>query len=212
MSDAPLYCLPPSTEDTRSFIRAGALAMIASPGQGNSIEDAYHRICFDNGVYTGRYPGDERYLAWLGKHRRHAERCLFAVAPDVVGNHFATRTRSRDMLRRIRDLGLPVAYAAQNFMDLDAWDLWDEIDCLFIAGDDEWKLGPAAANLAAVASSLGKWVHMGRVNSFSRFHYARLIGCDSVDGTHLTYAPDVSLAEILSWIRKSDLHTQALSL
>lgn len=210
MSDVPLYCVPPSTEETRAFIRAGVLGMIATPGQGNRVEESYPLFCVDNGVFTGKYPGDEEYLAWLKKLRPHADRCLFAVAPDVVGNHFATLARSREMLCRIRDLGFPAGFAAQNFMELDTWDPWEEIDCLFIAGDDRWKLSEDAANLAAVASSMGVWVHMGRVNSFRRLNHARAIGCHSVDGTHLTHAPDRSLPEILSWVRKAAHQPQPL--
>ncbi|MGV9679226.1 hypothetical protein ACWDSJ_28425 [Nocardia sp. NPDC003482] len=198
---APLYLTPPSTPAIRDRIRAGELGAIMTPAQGNRLAGDYPLWCADNGVFGGSYPGDSAYLKWLGKLRPHADRCLFAVAPDVVGNHFATYARSRPMLRCIRDLGFPVAFAAQNFLEYDAWDLWDEIDCLFLAGDTAWKLGPAAANLAAVASSVGKHVHMGRVNSRRRYTYAHAIGCDSVDGTYLTFAPDANLPTALSWTR-----------
>ncbi|MGW5384056.1 hypothetical protein [Nocardia sp. NPDC003963] len=197
---SPLYLTPPCTPAVRAAIRAGQLGMIASPPQGNRIEDGY-TWCADNAVFGGKYPGDDQYLAWLRKHRRHAERCLFAVAPDVVGDHVATLARSRDMLRRIRDLGYPAALAAQNGMELCSWDPWDEIDALFIAGDTDWKLSRHAAELAAVASSLGLWVHMGRVNSARRYTTATAFGCDSVDGTYITQAPDKNLPTLLSWTR-----------
>jgi EAL domain-containing protein (putative c-di-GMP-specific phosphodiesterase class I) len=89
-------------------------------------------------------------------------------------------------------------------MEYSSWDLWDEIDCLFIGGSTEWKLGPAAAELVAIANSLGKWVHMGRVNSERRYRYAEAIGCDSVDGTYLTYGPDKLLPIVQAWCRSSD--------
>ncbi|WP_280492468.1 hypothetical protein [Nocardia asiatica] len=197
--EPPLYLTPPSTAAIRAHIQTGDLGMIATPAQGNRIEPSYQAWCADNGVFGGTYPGDDAYLAWLRRRRPHADRCLFAVAPDVVGDHWATFARSRDMLRRIRDLGFPVAFAAQNFMEFDSWDPWQEIDCLFIGGDTAWKLGPAAAQLAAVASSLGIWVHMGRVNTRRRYDYARAISVDSVDGTTLTRAPDKNLPKVLSW-------------
>ncbi|WP_228838941.1 hypothetical protein [Nocardia amamiensis] len=196
---APLYLTPPSTPAIRDRIRAAELGAIMTPAQGNRLAEDYPLWCADNGVFGGSYPGDDAYLNWLGRLRPHADRCLFVVAPDVVGNHFATLARSRPMLRRIRDLGFPVAFAAQNFMEYDTWDPWDEIDALFLAGDTAWKLGPEAANLAAVASSVGKHVHMGRVNSRRRYDYATAIGCDSVDGTYLTFAPDANLPNVLSW-------------
>jgi hypothetical protein len=71
----------------------------------------------------------------LKKNVADADQCPFATAPDVVANHFATEDRSRPWLERIRDLGYPVAFVAQNYMEMSTWDLWDEIDCLFIGGD-----------------------------------------------------------------------------
>jgi hypothetical protein len=70
----------------------------------------------------------------------------------------------------------------------------------------EWKLGEAARDLTTQASVRGKWVHMGRVNSLKRLRYAEMIGCDSVDGTYLTFAPDENLPRLLGWLR--DLDTQ----
>ncbi|RCG19067.1 hypothetical protein DQ384_38495 [Sphaerisporangium album] len=172
--------------------------MITTPKQGNRLL-AGHPWCADNGVYTGRYPGDEAYLTWLRRLRPLAHNCLFAVAPDVVGDHLRTLTRSRNMLVKIRELGYPAAFVAQDGMQFSSWDPWDEIDCLFIGGGDEFKLSRDAAELVDVANSLGKWTHMGRVNSLRRYRYAAAIGCDSVDGTHLTFAPDQNLHEVLQW-------------
>ncbi|WP_159848543.1 hypothetical protein [Nocardia sp. CY41] len=197
----PIYLTPPSTPAIREAIRAGKLAAIATPAQGNRITADYPAWCADNGAFTGRYPGDEAYLRWLKTMRPYADQCLFVTAPDVVGNHWATLARSRDMLPRIRDMGFPAGFVAQNFMEYCTWDPWEEIDCLFLGGDTAWKLGEEAANLAAVAASMGIWVHMGRVNSRRRYQYAAAIGCHSVDGTYLTYAPDANLPTVLSWAR-----------
>lgn len=184
-------------------MRAGHLGYIDTPKQGNT-RPAGVLWCADNGSYGKGWPGYERWFAWLEKHAADADQCLFATAPDVVANHFATEDRSRPWLQRIRDLGYQVAFVAQNYMEMSTWDLWDEIDCLFIGGDTAWKLSDHAANLAAVAASLGKWVHMGRVNSEKRYRYAEAIGCHSVDGTYLTYAPDKNLPTLAAWARTSD--------
>jgi hypothetical protein len=82
------------------------------------------------------------------------------------------------------------------------------MDVLFIGGDTEWKLGPVASDLAAQAKRRGKWVHMGRVNSEKRLRYADAIGCDSADGTYLTFGPDVNLPKTLAWLR--GIHTQTV--
>ena len=73
-----------------------------------------------------------------------------------------------------------------------------------IGGTTSWKLGPAAAGLAAQARRRGLWVHLGRVNSLRRLRYAQAIGCHSVDGTFLAFGPDRNLPTLLRWL--GELH------
>lgn len=196
---APLYLAPPSTPKIREEIAAGRLGAILNPASGNRVPEQ-GLFAVDNAVYGGKYPGDEAYLAWLERFAPHADRCLFVTAPDVVGDALATETRSRPMLARIRELGLPSALVAQDWMELSTWDPWDEIDALFIGGTTGWKLSQAAQNLACVASSLAKHVHVGRVNSELRNR--RVAWADSVDGTYLQRAgPDQALPTVLGWRR-----------
>ncbi|MEV1167429.1 hypothetical protein [Nonomuraea sp. NPDC049784] len=202
---APVYMTPPSTEPIRAHIRAGRLGAICTPRQGNKLQEGWE-FCIDNGAFSGKYVGDEEFLALLKKLRHLAPWCRFVVAPDVPFNHPGTWQRSRDMLPRIRDTGFPAALAAQDLMDLDMWDHDDDYDSLFIAGSDAFKLSKAAAALAAYAGDLGKWRHMGRVNSRKRYRYAAAIGCDSVDGTYLTNAPDKLLSDVLGW--RADVEQQ----
>jgi hypothetical protein len=107
-------------------LRGGHLGYIDTPKQGNT-RPAGVLWCADNGSYGMGWPGYGRWFAWLEKHAADADQCLFATAPDVVANHFATGDRSRPWLQRIRDLGYPVAFVAQNYMELSTWDLWDEV-------------------------------------------------------------------------------------
>lgn len=96
--------------------------------------------------------------------------------------------------------GLPGAFVGQDGLTLElAEPLWDRFDVFFIGGSTEWKLGPVARELAAEAKARGKHVHMGRVNSGKRVAYARLIGCDSVDGTFLKFAPTENLGRLRKW-------------
>ena len=88
-------------------------------------------------------------------------------------------------------------------MEYDNWYLWDEFDAFFVGGTTEWKLSAEAAALTRTAVDMGKWVHMGRVNGGKRYEYADVIGCHSVDGTHLTKGPDRNLPDPLAWRRKS---------
>lgn len=176
----------------------GLLGQIATPAAGNRVEPG-RQWCADNSVFAGKYPGDEAFVAWLRQHRRIRKACQFVVAPDVVGDAQGTLDRSGPMLQRIRRLGYPVALAAQNGLE-DLRVPWDSFDCLFIGGDTAWKLGPEARALTAQAKHYGKWVHMGRVNSWARLRYARQIGVDSADGTYLAFGPDKNLPKLLRWL------------
>jgi hypothetical protein len=142
----------------------------------------------DNGRFSApQNYTDAGYLAWLGK--MPAESCLFATAPDVVGDAAATLSLSAPMFAPIRAAGYRVAFVAQD--GLESLPVpWDDFDALFIGGTTAWKLSPEAAAIAGEARSRGKWVHMGRVNSLKRMRYAESIGCDSADGTVLKH--DVS--------------------
>lgn len=139
----------------------------------------------DNGRYSAPQDyTDASYLAWLG--RMPSESCLFATAPDVVGDAASTLALSAPMFAHIRAAGYPVALVAQDGLELLPVP-WDDFDALFIGGTTAWKLSTDAAELVAEAKRRGKWVHMGRVNSLRRMAYADAIGCDSADGTVLKH-------------------------
>lgn len=216
-----LYLANPSTLGVRNAMGAGLLGAIITPKQGNKAwqDDPRIVVCLDNGCGPGKdgkqgkgWPGEAGFLSWLqGMERfgQHGEnRVLFAVAPDVVGDAEATLTRSAEWLPIIRDLGFPAAFAAQD--GLEHLDIpWDEFDVLFIGGSTEWKLGPAARRIVLQAKQRGKHVHMGRVNSGKRLEYATAIGCDTADGTKITFGPDINLPIVLGWDRGPGLFTLA---
>lgn len=177
-------------------MRNGLLGYIDTPAQGNR-RPAGVAWAADNGCFGKGYPGDEMWLNWLGSN--DPSDCLFATAPDVVGDAAATLERSAPHLPAIRALNYPAALVAQDGL-IEATTPWDDFDALFIGGSTEWKLGPHAAALVAAALQRGKYVHMGRVNSHRRWRYAENIGCHSVDGTYLTFGPDKNLPKLLSWV------------
>lgn len=203
-----LYLANPSTPAVRDAQAAGLLAAIVTPRQGNRLP-ADGKFAIDNGCGPGKdgqpgtgYPGDRAYLEWLSRmSAKSRRRCLFATAPDVLGDAAATIERSARFVYRVRAwFGLPVALVAQD--GLERLDVpWPWFDVLFLGGSTDWKLGPAARALTAEAKRRGKRVHMGRVNSLKRLRYADAIGCDSTDGTCLTYAPDANLPRLLAWLR-----------
>ncbi|QAY16193.1 DpdA-like tRNA-guanine transglycosylase [Arthrobacter phage Sonali] len=177
----------------------GTLGFITTPSQGNKRPPG-SVWCADNGCFGKGYPGDEKWLAWLDRRKDQAGSCLFATAPDVVGDAVATLARSAPFLPLIRAMGYPAALVAQDGLE-DLVVPWDDFDVLFIGGSTEWKLGPAARELVRQAKARGKHVHMGRVNSGKRYRYAESIGCDSVDGTFLRFAPTENLQRLRAWSR-----------
>lgn len=183
-------------------MRQGLLGAIASPHSGAHIS-RMPAWCADNGCYSKGWPGEEKFLEWLKLLQGGAKNCHFVVAPDVMADAAATLERSKPWLSTIRELGFPVAMVAQNGQE-NVTLPWRDFNVLFIGGDTEFKLGAVARELAAEAKSRCKRVHMGRVNSIQRVRYANDIGCDSVDGTTLAYAPDRRLPRMMEALRQVD--------
>lgn len=206
-----LYFANPCNPRVVQAMASGLLGMIDQPNQNKvtGVEAAHAAgavWCADNGAFSDRFD-EGRWWRFLQDNAHRASTCLFAVAPDVVGDAAATLARSAPWLQRIRDLGYPSAFVAQD--GLEALPVpWDDFDVLFIGGSTEWKLGRHARTIAAEAKLRGKWVHMGRVNSGARWRYANHIGCDSADGTYLTFGPDANLPRLLHWTRP-DLFTES---
>lgn len=193
-----IYYANPCTPAVVAAMQRNELGFIATPRQKNP-RPAGVSWCADNGCFGKGYPGDEGLLAWLRSH--DPSDCRFAVAPDVVGDARATFVRSAPFLEPIRRMGYPVAYVAQDGLTFETAP-WHAFDVLFIGGTTAWKLGSEARWLLKSAHKRGKWVHMGRVNTWSRLQYARDIGCDSVDGTFLTFGPDKNLPRLLGWLKQ----------
>jgi hypothetical protein len=189
-------------------MRDGDLGMICTPAGGRPPLPGVPWGA-DNGCFGKGYPGSAGWLAWLRRLAEHTNRCLWASAPDVVGDAAATLARSRLHLPAIRGLGYPAALVAQDGLEHLPVP-WDEFDVLFVGGSTGWKLGPAAARLVADALDRGKRVHMGRVNSRRRWSYAEHLGCHTVDGTFLVFGPDTNLPRLLSWTRQDALFTDAV--
>lgn len=188
------YLTGSAPPDARHLLDTGLVGLMATPKQtGVGLRDGWIWAA-DNGCFNAKtYVGDLRWFAWLADNAPNAARCLFATAPDVVGDHAATLARSLPWLPRIRSLGYPAAFVAQNGATVDNVP-WDAFDVLFIGGDTAWKLGPDAQSLTFHAKGVGKRVHMGRVNlqpqattarvrdglRHRRRHVHRLRACDQL--------------------------------
>jgi hypothetical protein len=115
--------------------------------------------------------------------------CLFVTAPDVVGDGERTLELFDEWAADLSACWQPVALVAQDGMTV-ATVPWRRIQALFIGGTTEFKMGDQGRLLAIEAKRRGLWLHMGRVNTQQRIRYAKAIGCDSIDGTSLSWFKD----------------------
>jgi hypothetical protein len=143
--------------------------------------------CLDNGVFTGKFTPDS-FWKKLEQMQPFRSSCVFVVAPDVVGDAVATIDNFCYWGPQIKERGWPVAFVAQDGQEL--FEFPPDFDALFIGGSTDWKMSQHALGCIAEARQLGKWVHVGRVNSQKRIRHFQLAGVDSVDGTSICFAPN----------------------
>lgn len=178
------------------------LGLMLNPanGQGRTGELDWMPWAADN----GRFAAPERWdagawLEWLSAMRRWRATCLFAVAPDTVGDAHETLVLSLPYLPTLRQLGYKAAFVTQDGATADTVP-WGGIDALFVGGSTAWKLSEASYALCAEARRRGIWTHMGRVNSFERLKAARASLLDSADGRTIAMFPDQSLPKVWRWL------------
>jgi hypothetical protein len=138
------------------------------------------RFTIDNGAFAKFNPSG--FLSLLERNADDIDLCRWVAVPDVVGsairsievfNHWKTKI-SR----------WPLAFVCQDGQESLPIP-WDEIVAVFIGGTDDFKLGRHGAACVKAAKALGKWVHVGRVNTPGRLEYFEDLGADSCDGTGL---------------------------
>lgn len=197
-----MYLTGSTNEVIESRLIELGVGLMLNPGSGYRPGRIarYAAFALDNGCFSqGDSFNADKWLKWLERFVPHRETCLFAVAPDVVGDAAATLERSAPYLTRVREIGLPVAFVAQDGQEHHPVP-WDEFDCLFVGGSTEWKLSESAYAIASEARQRGKWLHMGRVNGWRRFKAAALSGFDSADGTYIAFAPNELIDRIAYWM------------
>jgi hypothetical protein len=192
--------VPPVADEHRRLVVSGDVGVMLTPRVRRKIDacKAWPVWAADNGCFTAGESFDlDVYLEWL-RAMKVVSGCLFATAPDVLGDASATWKRSRGVLPKLRELGYRAALVAQNgITSVD----WDAIDCLFVGGDDAFKSSEIADRLCREARARGVWTHLGRVNSETRALRAKAIGYQSADGTLLRFGPDANIGRVKRWIR-----------
>jgi len=118
--------------------------------------------------------------AWLRLVSQAKEsKPVFVTMPDIVGD----ARRTREMFDYFEDevQGLPLALVLQDgIANVDI--PWKRMDAVFVGGSDQFKIAPEAFAACKAAKMMGKWVHVGRVNTVERLSNWIDIA-DSIDGT-----------------------------
>lgn len=198
-----IYYANPCTDSVRAAMSDGMLGCITTPSQGNLVDPVWEAIA-DNGCFSRDWDAN-KWREWLPSVPRSVR---FAVVPDVVGDHAGTLTRWAQYAPHVQGLGFTAAFVCQD--GCQPADIPADADAVFIGGSTSWKLSAQSFECVQEARRRGVWAHMGRVNSFRRLQTAHRWGCDSVDGTYLTFGPDVNLPKLLSWLRAIEAEPEPL--
>lgn len=200
-------CVPKSSHH---LLDKQIIGFLTTPNIGNTRQPEWIWAA-DSGCFNRKtYKGDANYIDWL-KRQHSKNNCLFATAPDVVGNAEATLSFAESWLPLILDLGYYPALVTQDGMT-PAMIPWDNLHWLFIGGTDQHKLGHEAIELIHAAHRNGKKIHVGRVNSGKRFAKFAAYNCDTADGTYLGFGPSINVVKLQSWIDKEKSFASLFSL
>jgi len=118
----------------------------------------------DNGCFMSAFT-PEWFMQWLTKMRPFCETCLFIVAPDVLGNCWATLDRWRIWYPQLLT-DWSVAFVGQDGQPMDKvpW----EMNTYFVGGTDGWKDGADSLAIVRECRRRGVRVHVGRANTHRR--------------------------------------------
>lgn len=175
----PLY-LVDTSDDLDDVARdlGGEVGQLLTPL--TCFENKGRTFAIDNGAYSTF--DANAFLALLKRELPNRERCKFVCCPDVVGS--ARRTLEVFDAWHHRLHGWPVALVAQDGQEALRIP-WDMIQAIFIGGSTDWKVSREAVAILKAARILGKWCHVGRVNTPDRLGVFEGLA-DSIDGTGIS--------------------------
>ena len=170
-------------------------------GQLRTPLSGYKKAGLTVGIDNGCFSEPLNHTTWyriISEHKDDQE-LKFVTLPDVVGSARRTLEVFEYFAEKVTQKRCLVAQDGQENLPIP----WDRIDAIFIGGSDVFKDGPYAMQIAKTAKLLGKWVHVGRVNSIARVRMWKNIA-DSCDGTGLSKY-DHMLANAVKEIRGEGL-------
>ena len=159
-----------------------AVEQLFTPLTRRKPQHPEQHYAMDNGAFAAF--DANLFCNMLARHADRRELCRFVAVPDVVGDARRTLEVFRCWRNRPELAGWPLAFVCQDGQESIPIP-WAHIAAIFIGGSTEWKESPAAAACVKAGKAIGKWVHIGRVNTAGRYEYFRDLGADSCDGTGL---------------------------
>lgn len=153
-----------------------------SPQTYRRAQQPEQRFVIDNGAF-GDFDA-ALFLRLVERERPRRDLCRFVVVPDVVGDARRTLEVFSWWRRKPELAGWPLALVVQNGQE-NLPIPWAHCAAIFVGGDTAWKESASATGCIKAAKALGKWVHVGRVNTPGRFEHFEKMGVDSIDGTGL---------------------------
>lgn len=184
------YTTPSGNQRKMAQCHAAGWRFMVSPLDPGRTLPAGARWALDNGAwsaYRQHRPFDEgAFLAALAQWGTGAD---FVVVPDVVAGGVLSLARSEHwLLHRLRGQLPPrtlLLVPVQDGMEeqhlrplLEA----DPQTGLFVGGTDPWR-AMMLAGWCELGQQLGRWVHVGRVNSWRRVVRVKCAGAASFDGS-----------------------------
>ncbi len=156
----------------------GSIGQLLTPLTRRALRDVHAPWAIDNGAFAGF--NEKLFTNLLALHFESREKCLFLTVPDVVGSARRTLEVFERWAPRLAGWRLAIACQdGQEHLPIP----WDAIDAVFIGGSTNWKCSEHVVQIIRAAQALGKWVHVGRVNTPMRWAHFEDMGVDSADGT-----------------------------
>ena len=141
----------------------------------------------DNGAYSNF---KETAFSRMAQDGMFDSSCKWIAMPDVVGDHEATLKLFNEWTEKLCKHYIPCrphfkkwAFVVQDGATIETIP-WDDIVAVFLGGTDRMKQSRRAFRIMRHARRMGKWVHIGRVNTEKWIEYWYWTA-DSIDGSGL---------------------------
>lgn len=159
----------------------------------------------DNGCFSSFKKDAWMRLIQEAKQQSVADQPVFVCAPDIV----CDARRTLELFDIFYDVISPLKCCLVLQDGIGQFDIdWKKVEAVFVGGSDAFKVSQEAMAAAKTAKILGKWVHVGRVNTFDRLKQWIDVA-DSIDGSGISRF-DHMLDDVMRLILSEDKQLKLL--